>query len=488
MALHAGAETRCRDRQPCTRGWCWWSAPRDELAGRRPRVTSTSPSSSCTPGQPDECLRWAHVQTDAAGHRIGRVAGRPLCTGHRLPGRAGPRLPTPTAPGRGTAPADVTVAAVRLVAVPDGGSGRQFRGSSPPALHAGDAPSGDRAGAAGLPRVPAAPDLEVRGALAPIDSADAAPCRRDRARDLAGLRTPRDHEVGRPDRRPAPLRRRLARRRTGRHDLGRGRSTATRGIAASPDSGLELGIQLQDELVEDALTQLGALAEARQKVSYLVLGWRPPGRCGTGGCRPTAGEQLWMLGPALGRMATRPGTVRELSTATDRALPAGVWSTAARRVLRAARAGRRPPQPGTIAAAPVLAAANAVPPPPPPSFDGVTGPARTSTPAGRDAATGTPSPAATRALAEQATAARRPDPGTRPKEAVDRIVRAAGRPRAAPDGAGELRRSAGADRRQARWRRHARNSEPICPRRLINLGGRFDQPAPSSAEQLETIA
>jgi hypothetical protein len=454
----------------------------DELRVADNRITVTVAAQQQHPlGSPTSPYPWAHLQTDAVGHRIGRlVSGRPLA-----PGTDYLAALVPAFRSDGTRSWDGSTDVI----VPLYDSWR-FRTAVPAgsfeelaaALHPGDAPAETGRAPLDYPRVPAAPDLEVRGALAPIDSTDS-PLPVEIGTDLAGLRTPATDEVGRPIVG-------LPRYGDAWHDAAPDATTWGRTTNGDPRHrgvaglGLELGIQLQDELVEDAVTQLGALAEARQRVSFLVLGLAASGALWNRRLPTTAAEQLWMLGPALGRMATSAGTVRELSTATDRALPAGVWSTAARRVLRSGPIRAASTQPGTLAAAPTLQAANAVPPPPAASFDGVRVPRTFDGSLAETLHRGTPSVAATQALAEQATelSARTRGPV---KDAVDRIVvrldtsRRAGR--SVNYAEAMVLIAAGSVARRPEQQADLSDA-------LIHLGGRFDRPAPSSAEQLETIS
>ena len=267
---------------------------------------------------------------------------------------------TPTGSRRGPAPAPVTVRSTTT------------GGSAPPtpagsfedlaaALQPGDARPRHGPGPLDYPRVPAR--RRPRGARR-ARPASARPTRRcpPRSRDdLAGLRTPAPTQVGRPIvglPRYGDAWRADART---HDDLGRRRSTATpahRGVAGPrprarhPAPG---GAGRRGARRSSARSRRPGSGSATS-----CSGWRRRARCGDAGCRPDRSERLWLLGPALRRVVTPTGTVAELATADDRALPAGVFSTAARRVLRSgpARAtGWRDPRDG-IAAAPVLEAAN----------------------------------------------------------------------------------------------------------------------------------
>lgn len=318
-------------------------------------------------GAPTTATPWAHVQVDGAAQRIGRVlSGRTLAPGTDYLAVLVPAY-------RADGSACWTGAGLALVPVYDHW---RFRTAVPAgsfeelaaALEPGDAP--DTTGRAPLryPRIPAA-ELEVRGALGAIDASDAA-LPADVGADLAGLRTPATDEAGRPI--------------VGLPQYGTcwrddADSATTWGADLNVDPrrrgvaglGLELGIRLQDELVSEATSQLGALAETRQKISHLVLGLTASTGLWQRRLPMDVQEQLWLMGPALARVVTESGTVAALSTATDRALPAGVWSSGARRVLRSGPSRTAATATATIAAGPALAAANTPPPPPQPTPDGV---------------------------------------------------------------------------------------------------------------------
>jgi len=312
--------------------------------------------------------RWAHVQVDAAGHRIGRVlSGRSLAPSTDYLAVLVPAYRADGQPSwNGTAA--VTVAVYDhwrfRTAVPAG----SFEDLAA-ALQPGDAPADTGRAPLTYPRLPGVAGVEVRGALAPVGSADA-DLPADVATDLAGLRTPATDEVGRPivglpdygDAWPSP-----PADATWRSTLND--DPRHRGVAGL---GLEIGIERQDELVDAAVQQAGALAEARQKINHLVLGLVASTALWESRLPADPHEQLWLMGPALGRVATQSGTLRALSTAPDRALPAGVWSSAARRVLRSGPSRVAATAADTVAARPTLAAANRVPPAPQASVDGVT--------------------------------------------------------------------------------------------------------------------
>lgn len=332
------------------------------------RAAQTGPQAL---GAPTAAYRFAHVQVDAEGRRTARVlSGRPL-----LPDTDYTAVLVPAFDAAGvrrwTGESAVTVPVY---------DSWQFRTATPPGsfedlagrLQPGAASPTIGQAALRYPRVADAPQLLTRGALVAASGAEPVPedpLPQVIRNDLAGLRLPARDPQGRPivtmprygeawDTR-APEQARWARTLNGdpRH----------RGAAGL---GLEVGIRFQEELVADALAQLGALAEARQRVRNAVAGvaasrslWRR--RVPTEPMR-----RLWLLGPALPRLATDRGRVDDLATAEDRTLPRGIFSAAARRILRQGPARTAllgsPVRPGAV-----LDAANQQPPPVPATVDGV---------------------------------------------------------------------------------------------------------------------
>jgi hypothetical protein len=303
---------------------------------------------------------WAHVQVDAEQRRLARLlSGRRLEAGTDylavlVPAFADDGTPALT----GTDP--VTVALYdhwRFRTATPAGSFEDLAGALRPG---GADPTTGRADVA-YPRVPGAGPLSVRGALAPRrddeeEEDDEAPPPPAIAADLAGLRTPGRDEAGRPivglpryggawhaDPDATPW---------GAALNGDPRHRGVAGV------GLDLAVQLQEELVAEARANMGALAEARQRIAQLGAGLAASSALWERRFPSDRRRLLWLLGPALRRLVTDDGAVADLATVVDRPLPPGVFSTAARRILRPGPARTALTAAGTVDGADVLAAAN----------------------------------------------------------------------------------------------------------------------------------
>ncbi|MER5423918.1 hypothetical protein [Streptosporangium roseum] len=319
-------------------------------------------------GAADQPHPWAHVQDDAAGRRVSRVlSGRPLAAGVDY---VAVLVPAYDAAGlrRWTGAAPVTVPVYDQwrfrTATPAGSfedlAARLLPVASDPAI--GLAPLS-------YPRVPAAPPLEIRGALAPLGAADA-PLPSAIGDDLNLLRAPGTDGKGRPIVGLPPYGE--AWRAGAPEETTWGQTLngdpRDRGVAGL---GLELGIRLQEQLVAESTANLGALAESRQRVSDLVLGLHASSALWKRRMPASPLDRLWLLGPALRRVVTPTGTVADLATAEDRALPSGLFSTAVRRMLRTGPARTARLRAGRIPPAEVLRAANQCPQVQGPADDGV---------------------------------------------------------------------------------------------------------------------
>jgi hypothetical protein len=323
-------------------------------------------------GAPGDAYPWAHVQQDTAGRRVARLLAGPATVlsdpavdyvAALVPAFDGAGQPRWNGTG-----GPVTVPLYdswRFRVAKPLGSFEDLAALLEPGL------ADQQTGQAPLdyPRVPAAGDLTVRGALAPLGAGDAA--LPDAVHDdLDGLRTPARDSRGRPI---VGLPRYGEAWRIGAPEgTTWGASLNTdprdRGVAGL---GLELGVRLQEELAAEAATHQGALAEARQRVGHLVLGLSAAGSLWKDRMPAAAIDALWLLGPGLGRVVTPSGTVRDLATAADRPLPRGLFSSAARRMMRTGPARTTLTAAGRAAPGEILRAANRCPRVPGRSDDGL---------------------------------------------------------------------------------------------------------------------
>jgi hypothetical protein len=339
----------------------------DELVLAGDRVTLSPAVQALHELRADGRSPFAHVQTDGSGRRLARVLStRPLEAGADY---LAVLVASCTPAG---APAWTGAAAVTVPAYDHW----RFRTATPPGsfedlaarLKPGQADPTTGRAPVDYPRVPLPTDLEVRGALAPLGEGDL-PLPPEVATDLQGLRTPARDEAGRP----IVGLPRYGDAWTADPDLTSWGATLNgdprhRGVAGV---GLELGIRLQEELAAEAAEHLGALAEARQRIRDLALGHAAAGRLWERRLPSDPLRRLWVLGPALGRVVTERGTVAAEATAPGRALPAGVFSSAARRALRGGPARTAALRAGRVDPAEALHAANRCPEPPPRTDDGV---------------------------------------------------------------------------------------------------------------------
>src|SRR5262245_41909894 len=99
--------------------------------------------------------------------------------------------------------------------------------------------------------------------------------------------------------------------------------------------GLVLGVEAQEQLMDAAVEQAGALEDAGNKLRHLAFGLEAAGRLWTRRLADDPNHRLRVFGPALGRILTDDGeTVLASVTADDRTLDAAIFSSAAQRLLR----------------------------------------------------------------------------------------------------------------------------------------------------------
>ncbi len=111
---------------------------------------------------------------------------------------------------------------------------------------------------------------------------------------------------------------------------------------ATAGLGTRLGVEAQDELMDAAVAQAGALDAAAGRVRDLALGLEAAGRLWGRRLPADPVRRLAVFGPALGRLpAAGGGTVLDRVTGPDRTLPPAAFSSAAARVLRGGTARAR---------------------------------------------------------------------------------------------------------------------------------------------------
>lgn len=321
-------------------------------------------------GAPGTAYRFAHVQ-DTGGVRTTRlVSARPLTAGTDYLAVVVPAFDASGAPAW-TGAAAVTVAlydAWRFrTAQPAGGFEQLAQ-----LLQPGDAPAQTGEAVLHYPRVTAAAPLSVFGALVGQTSGRTVtedPLPAAVSSDLAGLRTPARDPQGRPI--------------VGLPAYGDAwsltaadQSTWGQSLNSDPRhrgvAGLGLGVAtgMQEDLIDDAMANLGALREARQAVRQLTLGLAASRSLWQRRMPADPAAKLWLLGPALTRLLTPSGTVAGLATDPSRTIAPGTFSAAARRVLRAGPA-RTALATAVPTPAGLVISVNRQPPAQPAAIDGV---------------------------------------------------------------------------------------------------------------------
>jgi hypothetical protein len=152
-------------------------------------------------------------------------------------------------------------------------------------------------------------------------------------------------------------------------DWGRSlnRDPRFRGIAGL---GAWLAMQAQEELIDAARLQTGALAEASQRVRQLAFGLMATRSLWRRRLPADPVQQLYLFGPTLRRLPARNGatdgaSAMDLVTGGARSLPRAALSTAARRLLRPGDGIGRHAQPHATDRGTLLNAINHCAPPPP---------------------------------------------------------------------------------------------------------------------------
>ena len=133
--------------------------------------------------------------------------------------------------------------------------------------------------------------------------------------------------------------------------------------------GVELATRAQDELIDLTVRHLGPIREAEQRIRNLALGLGVARSLWQRRLPADAAARVFLLGPAMARIATEQGPLLGVVAGADRALAPSLFSAAAQRFFR-----RGPAR--TALARPDLRAADAVPvanrcPEPPPDPAGL---------------------------------------------------------------------------------------------------------------------
>jgi hypothetical protein len=137
-----------------------------------------------------------------------------------------------------------------------------------------------------------------------------------------------------------------------------------RGVAGL---GAWAGILIQEEIAAAAADRAGALFLAAAKIRALTLGLEVSGSLWERRLPTTPGGRLFLFGPSLQRMPTANGTVLEVISdlTPGRPLPAALFSSAARRLLRPGTAWTRRVKKDALAPDAILEVFRDCPPGPP---------------------------------------------------------------------------------------------------------------------------
>jgi hypothetical protein len=210
--------------------------------------------------------------------------------------------------------------------------------------------------------------LEIRGALAPIGGTDA-PLPDDVADDVEQLLQPLADPRGRPVV-TLPV--------YGAAWLGdTSAATWAQSLGGDPRHrgvgglGLWAAIRLQQQIADAAAAQAGALEAAAARIRNLVQGLQGAGSLWRRRLPTDPLHRLVVFGAAFDRIVTGSGTIGARLDAPERPLPASLFSSAGRRILRAGPARARLAATGALDPAAILEAANTCPPPPERTPDGL---------------------------------------------------------------------------------------------------------------------
>ncbi len=323
--------------------------------------TVTLSGSAITAHDLSRSSRWAHVQEDA--DQPGTLISRLVCERQLDPLTAYVAVVVPAftvlgQPAWSNATTSVTLPAYYSWQFSTGEAG-DFAALAgrlkpgPASAELGRAPTG-------YPPVPNAAQLQLRGALAPIGSSDA-DVATDVADDVTSLTTtpvdPRRPVIGLPAYGACWVADPRSTTWGSRFDTDpRARGTAGLGAWA--------GIVQQDVIADAAAAQAGALDIAAQRIRQLSLGLAAARSLWARRTPTDDVRRMSLFGPALRRMVTSTGSVRDTVAGAGRPLASALFTAAARRVLRSG-----PARTAAVAAADtdpraLITAANTVPPPP----------------------------------------------------------------------------------------------------------------------------
>jgi hypothetical protein len=135
--------------------------------------------------------------------------------------------------------------------------------------------------------------------------------------------------------------------------------------------GLHMGILYQQELLDAAVAQLGALPLAAHLVGQLALGLEAARSLWRRRLPAESARQVHLLAPLMRRMRTSTGTALGAITGPTSPLEAALFSTAARRMLRRGAAWTRHTKRGFVARGELVELANACPPDPEKTLPGL---------------------------------------------------------------------------------------------------------------------